>query len=155
MSREEGYHLSRIRILTSKITQVCQDIRDIKLRRLLITRSDEKPIVITKHILTNQSDRKNTWGSNRSRPGPPDIHGDRAKDGRGLPLSRVWRRDRDRSGPTRSDGLGDRIPINGHSIRSLTQGTGGVVEVNEHGLGGNPMFNDKVTKRSSDLFQGD
>ena len=29
--------LSRIRILTSKITQVCQDIRDIKLRQLLIT----------------------------------------------------------------------------------------------------------------------
>ena len=39
--------VSRIRILTSKITQVCQDIRDIRLRQLLITRSDNKPNSIT------------------------------------------------------------------------------------------------------------
>ena len=73
--------MSRIRILTSKITQICQDICDIKLRRLLITQSDEEPIVITNSILTNQNDRKNTLGSDRSRPDPPDTHGDRAEDG--------------------------------------------------------------------------
>ena len=73
--------LSRIQTLTSKITQVCQDIRDIKLRRLLITQVDKESNVITKHILTNQSDRKNTWDSGRSRPEPPDIHEDRAEDG--------------------------------------------------------------------------
>ena len=73
--------MSRIQILTSKITQVCQDIRDIKLRRLLITRSDEEPIVITDRILTNQNDHKNTWGSDRSRPDPPGTHEDRAEDG--------------------------------------------------------------------------
>ena len=73
--------LSQIRILTSKITQVCQDIRDIKLRRLLITQSDNEPNDITKCILTNQSDRKNTSGSSRSRPDPPDTHEDRAEDG--------------------------------------------------------------------------
>ena len=73
--------LSRIQLLTSKITQVCQDIRDIKLRRLLITRSDEEPIVITSSILTNQNDRKNTLGSNRSRPDPLDTHEDHAEDG--------------------------------------------------------------------------
>ena len=73
--------LSQIQLLTSKITQVCQDIRDIKLRRLLITRSDEEPIVITSSILTNQNDRKNTLGSDRSRPGPLDTHGDHAEDG--------------------------------------------------------------------------
>ena len=74
-------YLSRIRLLISKITQVCQDIRDIKLRRLLITRSDEEPIVITNQILTNQNDRKNTLGSSRSRLDPPDTHEDHAEDG--------------------------------------------------------------------------
>ena len=66
-----GVQVSRIRILTSKITQVCQDIHDIKLRRLLITQSDKEPNDITNRILTNQSDRKNTWGSGRSKPDPP------------------------------------------------------------------------------------
>ena len=75
--------VSRIQILTSKITQVCQDIRDIKLRQLLITQSDEEPNVITTSILTNQSDRKNTWGSDRSKPDPPDIHEDRAEGDNG------------------------------------------------------------------------
>ena len=78
-NKEKG--VSRIRVLTSKITQVCQDICDIKLRRLLITQSDEEPIIITNSILTNQNDRKNTLGSDRSRPDPPDTHGDRAEDG--------------------------------------------------------------------------
>ena len=72
--------LSRIQILTSKITQVCQDIHDIKLRRLLITQSDKKSNDITKCILTNQNDRKNTWGSDRSRPDPLDTHEDCAED---------------------------------------------------------------------------
>ena len=71
--------MSRIRILMSKITQVCHDIRDIKLRRLLITRSDNKLNNITNHILTNQNDCKNTLGSNRSRPDPPDTHEDHAE----------------------------------------------------------------------------
>ena len=75
----EGSRLSRIWILTSKITQVCQDIRDIKLRRLLITRSDNEPNDITNCILTNQNDCKNTSGSSRSRPDPPDTHEDRAE----------------------------------------------------------------------------
>ena len=52
--------VSRIRILTSKITQVCQDIRDIKLRQLLITQLDKEPNDISSSILTNQSDHKNT-----------------------------------------------------------------------------------------------
>src|ERR1700743_1699544 len=86
--------------------------------------------------------------------GVGDEGGDRTNEGRGFPLSRVWRRDRDRSGPTRSDGLGDRIPIIGHSICPLTRGAGRVVEVNEDGLSGNPMFNDKVTKRGGNLLQG-
>ena len=60
---------------------MCQDICDIKLRRLLITRSNEESNDITNSILTNQNDHKNTWGSNRSRPDPPDIHEDRAGDG--------------------------------------------------------------------------
>src|ERR1700743_554051 len=91
----------------------------------------------------------------RAGGGVRDEGGDRTNEGRGFPLSRVWRRDRDRSGPTRLDGLGGQTPIIGHAIRSLTQGTGGVVEVNEDGLSGNPMFNDKVTKGGSNLFQGD
>ena len=74
-------HLSRIQVLTSKITQVCQDIRDIKLRRLLITRSNEEPIVITNSILTNQNDCKNTSGSDRSKPDPPGTCEDRAEGG--------------------------------------------------------------------------
>ena len=73
--------MSQIRVLTSKITQICQDIRDIKLRRLLITQLDNEPNDITKRILTNQSDYKNTWGSDRSRPDPPDTHEGRAEDG--------------------------------------------------------------------------
>ena len=73
--------VSRIQILTSKITQVCQDIHDIKLRRLLITQVDKEPNDITNSILTNQSDHKNTWGSDRSKPDPPDIHEDHAEDG--------------------------------------------------------------------------
>ena len=73
--------VSRIQALTSKITQVCQDIRDIKLRRLLITRSDSEPNDITTSILTNRNDRKNTWGSGRSRPDPPDTHEDHAEGG--------------------------------------------------------------------------
>ena len=72
--------MSRIQTLTSKITQVCQDICDIKLRQLLITWSDKEPDVITNNILTNQSDRKDTWGSDRSRPGTPDIHEGCAED---------------------------------------------------------------------------
>ena len=36
-----------------------------------------------------------------------------------------------------------------------TRGAGGVVEVNKDGLSRNPMFNDKVTKGGSNLFQGD
>src|ERR1700743_2035776 len=77
----EDERVSRIRILTSKITQVCQDIRDIKLRRLLITRSDNEPNDITDSILTNQNDCKNTWGSGRSRPDPPDTREDHAEGG--------------------------------------------------------------------------
>ena len=73
--------LSQIQILTSKITQVCQDIRDIKLRRLLITRSVNEPNDITNCILTNQNDCKNTSGSSRNRPDPPDTHEDHAEDG--------------------------------------------------------------------------
>ena len=73
--------MSQIRSLTSKITQVCQDIRDIKIQRLLITRSDKEPNSITNHILTNQNDCKDALGSNRSRSGTPDIHEDHAEDG--------------------------------------------------------------------------
>ena len=75
--------VSQIRILTSKITQVCQDIHDIKLRWLLITQSDKEPNDITNNILTNWSDRKDTWGSNKSKPDPPDIHEGHAEDGIG------------------------------------------------------------------------
>ena len=73
--------MSQIRILTSKITQICQDICDIKLRRLLITRSEEEPIVITNNILTNQNDCKDTSGSDRSRPETLGIHEGHAEDG--------------------------------------------------------------------------
>ena len=47
----------------------------------------------------------------RAGGGVGDEGGDRTKEGSGFPLSRVWRRDRDRSGPTRSDGLGGWTPI--------------------------------------------
>ena len=57
-SQIDPLYLSRIRILTSKITQVCQDICVIKLRWLLITQSEKEPNVITNNILTNQSDRE-------------------------------------------------------------------------------------------------
>ena len=77
----QGKVLSQIQILTSKISQVCRDIRDIKLRRLLVTRSNDKPNDITKHVLTNQNDHKNTLGSSRSRPDPLDTHEDQAEGG--------------------------------------------------------------------------
>ena len=73
--------VSQIQILTSKITQVCQDICDIKFRQLLITQSGKKPDYITTNILTNQSGCKDTWGSNRSRPETPDIHEGHTEDG--------------------------------------------------------------------------
>ena len=73
--------LSRIRILTSKITQVCQDIRDIKLRRLLVTHSDEEPNDITNRIQTNRNDRKNTRGSSRSTLDLLDTREDHAEGG--------------------------------------------------------------------------
>ena len=73
--------MSQIQILTSKITQVCQDICDIKLRRLLVTCSDKEPDVITNNILSNQSNCKDTWDSNKSRPGTLDIHEGHAEDG--------------------------------------------------------------------------
>ena len=37
--------------------------------------------MITKDIVTNQSDRTDTWGSNRSRPDSPDKHEGCAEDG--------------------------------------------------------------------------
>ena len=72
--------MSRIQILTSKTTQVCQDIRDIKLRRLLITHSDKEPDDITENILTNQNDHTDTWGSNKNKPDPLDTHEDHDED---------------------------------------------------------------------------
>ena len=66
--------MSQIQVLTSKITQVCQDIHDIKLRQLLVTQSDREPNVITNNILTNHNDHKDTWGSSRSKPETPDKH---------------------------------------------------------------------------------
>ena len=42
---------------------------------------DQEPDVITGNILTNQSDCKDTWGSDRSRPETLDIHGGCAADG--------------------------------------------------------------------------
>ena len=84
-----------------------------------------------------------------------DEGGDRTNEGRGLPLSRVWWRDREHNGLTRLDGLGGRTPIIGQHIGSLTGGAGGVVKVNKDGLSGNPMFNNEVTERSGNRFQGD
>ena len=72
--------VSRIQTLTSKITQVCQDIHDIKLRWILITQSEEQSDDITNNILTNQSGCKDTWGSDRSRPETPGIHEGCAED---------------------------------------------------------------------------
>ena len=60
---------------------MCQDICDIKLRRLLITQLEEESDDITDKILTNQNDCKDTWGSDRSRPETPDIHEGHAEDG--------------------------------------------------------------------------
>ena len=73
--------MSQIHNLTSKITQVCQEICDIKLRHILITCSNEEPDNITTKILTNQNDHKDTSGSNRSRPGTADKHEGCAEDG--------------------------------------------------------------------------
>ena len=42
---------------------------------------DKEPNDITSGILTNQSDCKNTWGSDRSTPDPLDTHEDCAEDG--------------------------------------------------------------------------
>ena len=72
--------MSWIWTLTSKITQVCWDICDIKLRQLLITRSEEEPDSITNHILTNQNDHKDTLGSNKNKPGTLDVHEGHAED---------------------------------------------------------------------------
>ena len=72
--------LSWIQILTAKITQVCRDICDIKLRCLLVARSDKEPDNITRKILTNQSDHEDTWGSGKSKPETPDIHEGCAED---------------------------------------------------------------------------
>ena len=80
-SIENENRVSRIQNLTSKITQVCQDICDMKLRRLLITRSDKESDNITSSILINRNNHKDIWGSDRSKPDPPDIHGDHAGDG--------------------------------------------------------------------------
>ena len=41
---------------------------------------DDESNDITNSILTNRDDCKNTWGSGRSRPDPPDTHEDRAED---------------------------------------------------------------------------
>ena len=73
--------VSQIQLLTSKITQVCQDIHYIKLRQLLVTRSDKEPDGITNYMLTNQSDHMDTWGSNKSRPGTLNKHEGHAEDG--------------------------------------------------------------------------
>ena len=73
--------MSQIQILTLRITQVCQDIHDIKLRQHLITQSDGEPNDITTHILTNQSDCKDTWDSSKSRPATLDTHEDCAEGG--------------------------------------------------------------------------
>ena len=73
--------MSQIQILTSKITQVCQDICDIKLRQLSITQSDKKTSDITSEILTNQSDCKDTWDSNKNGSGTLSRHDDCAEDG--------------------------------------------------------------------------
>ena len=43
--------------------------------------SDGESNVITNHMLTNQSDCKDTSDSNRSRPGTPEIHEGCAEDG--------------------------------------------------------------------------
>ena len=75
--------------------------------------------------------------------------------GGSFPLSRVWWRDREQGGPTRTDGLGGQTPIIDHFICPLTTGAGGIVQVDEDGLSRNPIFNNDVTEGGSDLFQGD
>ena len=69
-----GQLLSQIQVLTARITQVCQDICDIKLKCILVTCSDKESNDITANILTNQSDCKDTWDSDRSKPGTLDKH---------------------------------------------------------------------------------
>ena len=64
----------QIQKLTSKITQVCQDIHNIKLTQLLITQLEHQNNDITNDILTNQNDHKDTLDSGRSKPDPPGIH---------------------------------------------------------------------------------
>ena len=88
--------------------------------------------------------------------GVRDEGGDGTNDGSGVPLARVWQRDRDWRGLTRLDGLGEWISMIGYSIHSLTVQTGGITEVNTDGLSGNPMFNinNEVTERGGNLFQG-
>ena len=70
--------MSRISWHMCEIFEVSNCIHD---RWLLITQLDKEPNVITNHILTNQSDRKNTWDSGRSRPDPLDTRGDHAEGG--------------------------------------------------------------------------
>ena len=70
-------------------------------------------------------------------------------------LSRVWQRNRDRSGSTRLPGLRDQTPIISQRISPLTGGAGGIMEVDKNGLSRNPMFNDKVAKVGSHLLQSD
>ena len=43
--------------------------------------SDREPDDITTNIQTNQNDCKDTWGSNKSKPGTLGTHGGRAEDG--------------------------------------------------------------------------
>ena len=52
----------------------------------------------------------------------------------------------------RLDGLRGQTPIISHCISPLTAGAGGIVEVNKDSLSRDPMFNDEVTKRGSNLF---
>ena len=44
-------------------------------------RSEKEPILITGNILTSQNDRKDTWGSNKNKPDPPDIHEGHVENG--------------------------------------------------------------------------
>ena len=71
--------MSWIQNLTSKTTQVCKDICDIILRWLLVTCLKQPDNVITKQIQTNQSDHKDTSGSDRNKPGSLDKHRDCAE----------------------------------------------------------------------------
>ena len=91
----------------------------------------------------------------QARGGVRDEGRDRTNEVRGLPLLRVWQRDRDWSRPTRSVGLGAWTPIIGHCIHSLTGWTGGVMEFNKDSLGGNPMFNNEMTEVGGNVLQSD